>query len=26
LRAMFRYLQTVPPVRNRVPDYQPPAQ
>ena len=26
LRAMFRYLQTVPPVHNRVPDYQPPAQ
>ena len=26
LRAMFQYLQTVPPVRNRVPDYQPPAQ
>ena len=26
LRAIFRYLQTVPPVRNRVPDYQPPAQ
>ncbi|MDQ5908791.1 MAG: hypothetical protein QG599_884 [Pseudomonadota bacterium] len=25
LRAMFQYLQTVPPVRNRVPDYQPPA-
>ncbi|MGB5064869.1 MAG: c-type cytochrome [Candidatus Competibacter sp.] len=26
LRAMFQYLQTVPPVRNRVPDYQPPTQ
>ena len=26
LRAMFRYLQTIPPVHNRVPDYQPPAQ
>ena len=26
LRAMFQYLQTVPPVHNRVPDYQPPAQ
>ena len=25
LRAMFRYLQTVPPIRNRAPDYQPPA-
>ncbi len=24
LRAMFRYLQTVPPIRNRAPDYQPP--
>jgi hypothetical protein len=26
LRAMFRYLQTVPAIRNRVPDYQPPVQ
>lgn len=26
LRAMFRYLRTVPPVRNRAPDYQPPGQ
>lgn len=26
LRAMFQYLQTVPPVHNRAPDYQPPAQ
>lgn len=26
LRAIFQYLQTVPPVRNRAPDYQPPAQ
>ncbi len=26
LRAMFQYLQTVPPVRNRVPDYQPSTQ
>lgn len=25
LRAIFRYLQTIPPIRNRVPDYQPPA-
>ncbi|MDS4028552.1 MAG: diheme cytochrome c-553 [Candidatus Contendobacter sp.] len=25
LRAMFRYLQTLPPIRNRAPDYQPPA-
>lgn len=25
LRAMFRYLQTVPPVRNQAPDYQPPS-
>ena len=25
LRAMFQYLRTVPPVHNRVPDYQPPA-
>lgn len=26
LRAMFHYLQTVPPFHNKVPDYQPPAQ
>ena len=26
LRAIFHYLQTVPPVRNRAPDYQPPVQ
>ena len=25
LRAMFQYLHTVPPIRNRVPDYQPPS-
>ena len=24
LRAMFQYLHTLPPIRNRVPDYQPP--
>ncbi|MFO1371440.1 MAG: cytochrome c [Candidatus Competibacteraceae bacterium] len=25
LQAIYRYLHTLPPVRNRVPDYQPPA-
>ncbi len=26
LRAMFHYLQSTPPIHNKVPDYQPPAQ